>query len=138
VKHILLEMSLQSTIFFCHKGFMILTSWGYANTALSVANFKAAMAVPAALGLDLSAARSVETVIWVLSACFTSCSKRALSWLALGVFLSRKQLSSDSTGFLLNVVTVLICHFTLNAVVNANPHRGLSWALVANKVCVRD
>jgi hypothetical protein len=75
-----------------------------ANTALSVANFKAAMAVPAALGLDPSAARSVETVI--LAVClFTSCSMRALSW--LGVFLSRKQLSSDSTGFLLNVVTVL-------------------------------
>jgi hypothetical protein len=29
------------------------------------------MAVPAALGLDPSAARSVETVIWALSACFT-------------------------------------------------------------------
>jgi hypothetical protein len=37
-----------------------------ANTALSVANFKAAMAVPAALGLDPSAARSVETVIWAV------------------------------------------------------------------------
>jgi hypothetical protein len=78
-----------------------------ANTALSVANFKAAMAVPAALGLDPSAARSVETVIWALSARFTSYSKRALPWLALGVFLSRKQFSSHRTCFLLNVVTVL-------------------------------
>jgi hypothetical protein len=34
-----------------------------ANTALSVANFKAAMAVPAALGLDPSAARLVHKVV---------------------------------------------------------------------------
>jgi hypothetical protein len=32
----------------------------------------------------------------------------------------------------------VICHFTLNAVVSVNPHRAMSWALVANKVCVCD
>jgi hypothetical protein len=32
----------------------------------------------------------------------------------------------------------VICHFTLNVVVSANPHRAMSWALVANKVCVCD
>jgi hypothetical protein len=32
----------------------------------------------------------------------------------------------------------VICHFTLNAVVSANPHCAMSWVLVANKVCVCD